>query len=455
MSQVVLINPPIPGATPALKVPPLGIAYLASALRNAGISVKIIDAPALGLDLDGAARAVSILQPEIVGITSTTPLSKSAYRLGKKIRRDAKWLILGGPHPSAVKGKIFEECPELDFGFRGEGEEQFPQLVKLLLAGEKNPDLPGLISRNRSCEPVPVSDLDSIPFPAWDLLPMKKYRHPLLPGKKIATIISSRGCPYQCIFCDQSVCGTRFRSRSPEKVVDEIAELSRKWGVRQIIFYDDLFTLNPERVIKICRLILERGVKINWKCEGRVNIQNPEMLSWMKRAGCEVIAYGIESAHQKSLDWLNKGVSAAQIRQAVSLTKKAGIKVLGYFIFGIPIETYQEEIRTVQFAIELGLDYVQFGSLSPFPGSRLYQMALEKGWYREASGPAPEEYGETRPLLITDYWTEDRLREIMKEAYREFYFRPGYLIRSALRPRGIIDLIKSGFRLSRWLQKNG
>jgi len=455
MSQVVLINPPIPGKSPALKVPPLGIGYLAGALRQQGVSVKIIDAPALNLDQEAIARAVSALKPEIIGITATTPLSNSAYQLAKKLRDQTRWLILGGPHPSAVQSKIFQECPELDFGFRGEAEDQFPELVKLLLSGEKSPDLPGLISRKNSRAPVLISDLDQLPFPAWDLMPMKKYRHPLSPGKRIATIISSRGCPYQCIFCDQSVCGTRFRPRSPENVLAEISELQQRWKVRHLIFYDDLFTREPERVMQICRLILARGIKIKWKCEGRVNLVNPEMLSWMKRAGCEVIAYGIESAHQKSLDWLNKGVTLDQIREAVKLTRQAGIKTLGYFIFGIPAETYQDEIQTIEFAVSLGLDYVQFGSLSPFPGSKLYQMAIEKGWYQEAAGPGPEEYGERRPLLITDYWSEDKLRRILREAYRRFYFRPGYLLRSALRSGGSWDLFRSGFRLNRWLKKSG
>jgi len=453
--EVLLINPPIPEKHPGLLVPPLGIAYLGSALREQGIETRIIDAPALNLDVCAVAEQVKQLKPQIVGITTTTPLANSAFALAKEIRPLTRWLILGGAHASAVGQKIFEQCPVIDFGFQGEAEEQFPALVKMLISGESNPACPGLILRDFSQEPVLISELNKIPFPAWELLPMSQYRHPLSPGRKVATIMSSRGCPYQCIFCDQSVCGTRFRARSPENVVEEIEQLYRNWDVRTIIFYDDLFTLKPERVIEICKLIVSRGLKIKWKCEGRVNLVNSEMLFWMKRAGCEMIAYGIESAHQKSLDWLNKGVTLDQVQDAVKLTRKAGIKVLGYFIFGIPIETYEEELDTIDFAIRLKLDYVQFASLSPFPGSRLYEIAIKQGWYREGKALGPEEYGESRPLLITDYWTEEKLSQILKQAHRRFYLRPGYIIRSGLRIRGLINLVKSGLRLIRWLLKSG
>jgi radical SAM superfamily enzyme YgiQ (UPF0313 family) len=455
MAKIALINPPISGKKPSLLIPSLGLGYLASALQQSGLEVCIIDAPGKGMDLEGVVREVASLKPEIAGISATTPLKDSAYRLARRLRGLVKWTVMGGAHPTAVGLKIFEQCPEIDFGFRGEAEEIFPQLAKKLMAGDKNLELPGVIFPGHDAHPVLVSDPEHLPFPAWGLMPMKNYRHPLLPGEPVATLISSRGCPYQCIFCDKSVCGSKFRPRSAENVLREIQELYSANGVRAIIFYDDLFTLKPERVIEICRKLIETGLKIHWKCEGRVNIINPEMLAWMKKAGCEVIAYGIESAHQKSLDWLQKGVKVEQIKQAVRLTRDAGIKVLGYFIFGIPGETLEEELQTVELAVNLKLDYVQFASLSPFPGSKLYELAVKQGWYRESTGPAPEEYGESRPLLITDYWTEQRLNEIMKKAYRRFYFRPGYILKTASRPRGFLDLVKSGFRLSRWLKKSG
>jgi radical SAM superfamily enzyme YgiQ (UPF0313 family) len=280
---------------------------------------------------------------------------------------------------------------------------------------------------------------------------MGRYRHPVFPGERLATLLSSRGCPYQCIFCDKSVCGSKYRPRSPESVLAEIAALNSKHGATAFMFYDDLFSSDRARVIELCRLIISRGLKIRWKCECRANTVDDELLAWMKQAGCVQIAFGIETAHQRGLDWLRKGLKVEQVQEAVAKTKKAGIKVLGYLMLGIPGEDYDEELQTVEFAIALGLDYAQFASLSPFPGTPLYDLAQEKGWYREGPGPAPEEYGDTRPLLITDYWTAERLRRIMSQAYRRFYFRPGYLLKTALRPSGFLDLARSGLRLLGWL----
>jgi len=453
MVDVALVNPPILGKKPSILIPPLGIEYLASTLKQGGIEPKIIDASVLGLGIEETVKAVMQYSPQIVGITGTTPVIDSAYTLAKKLRDKVKWLILGGAHCSAVRGKVFEECPELDFGFIGEGEKEFPKLVKKLLKGEEIKEIKGVIYPGGSSEPVRVSDLDSIPFPAWHLMRIDRFRHPLFAGLRVATMITTRGCPYQCIFCDKSVCGSRYRARSPESVLKEIEELRNNYQAQALIFYDDLFTFEPERAMEICKEMVKQGIKIRWKCEGRVNLVSEELLEWMKRAGCEVIAYGIETAHQKGLDWLGKGVKVEEVISAVKLTSQAGIKVLGYFIFGIPVESYEEELASIEFAKELGLDYVQFGSLSPFPGSRLYELAMKNGWYKEARAPAPEEYGEKRPLLITDYWTEERLKKILKEAYKRFYFRPGYILRTGFRRSGIIDLARSGFRLGRWLRR--
>jgi len=453
MVDVVLVNPPILGKKPSIIIPSLGIGYLASALRQAGIGVRIVDAGLLGMGIEEVVKEVIRFEPKVVGITGTTPVIDSGYALAKKLRDKVNWLILGGAHCSAVRGKVFEECPELDFGFIGEAEERFLGLVRKLLNGDKDIDIDGVIYPGRSSEMAKISDLDSLPFPAWDLMRIDRFKHPLFAGLRVATMITSRGCPYQCIFCDKSVGGNKYRARSPESVLREIEELRNKYHIQALIFYDDLFTFEPERTIEICKEIVRRGIKIRWKCEGRVNLVQEESLEWMKRAGCEVIAYGIETAHQKGLDWLSKGVKVEEMISAVKLTKQAGIKVLGYFIFGIPVESYEEELESIEFAKDLGLDYVQFGSLSPFPGSRLYELAIQNGWYKEARAPAPEEYGERRPLLITDYWNEQRLERILKKAYKRFYFRPGYILRTGLRRSGIIELARSGFRLGRWMRK--
>lgn len=451
MNRIALINPPIPGKGAALRVPPLGLAYLAASLRKAGVAPHIIDAPALGLDKEAVVKQVAQLKPDIVGITATTPLAGSAYALAQSLRPHCRTLVLGGAHASALGRKVFAQCPELDYAWRGEAEDGFPPFAKRLLAGQDAPLPRGLVSPGRDSPPASPVDPEDLPLPAWDLLPMERYSHPLFPGRRLATLFTSRGCPYQCVFCDKTVCGSQYRPRSPGSVVDELLALRDRHGVTAFMFYDDLFSLDRERVIALCKLIMERGLRISWKCECRVNTVDAELLAWMKMAGCVQVAYGIETAHQKGLDWLRKGVKVEQVRRAVTMTRTAGIGTLGYFILGLPVQDWDEELATVDFAAELGLDYAQFASLSPFPGTPLHDLAREKGWYKEGPGVAPEEYGDTRPLLVTEYWTEDKLRKLMALAYRRFYLRPGYVLRAALRPQGFLALARSGLRLLGWL----
>lgn len=170
MAKIALINPPISGKKPSLLIPSLGLGYLASALQQSGLEVCIIDAPGKGMDLEGVVREVASLKPEIAGISATTPLKDSAYRLARRLRGLVKWTVMGGAHPTAVGLKIFEQCPEIDFGFRGEAEEIFPQLAKKLMAGDKNLELPGVIFPGHDAHPVLVSDPEHLPFPAWGLM---------------------------------------------------------------------------------------------------------------------------------------------------------------------------------------------------------------------------------------------------------------------------------------------
>lgn len=444
--KVVLINPPSTGQKRDIVAPPLGLAYLAGAIANEGfddMEIDIIDAFALGMRFEDLERRLKSARPDVVGVTGMSPIIESAYKAAKIARPHSRLLILGGAHVSAVGNKVFDECPELDAAIAGEAEESFAAFINAVYKdGEYRKDMPGVIVKglNTAARPV-ISDPDALPFPARGLLPGRLYRHPLFGGQVVATMISSRGCPYNCIFCDKSVSGNKWRPRSPEKVLDEIENIVKGQGVKCIIFYDDLFTLDPDRVIAICKGIIERGLDITWKCEGRVNLVNEEMLEWMRKAGCRIIAYGVETPHQQGLDFLRKGVKAGQISDAFTRTREAGIETLAYFIMGIPVETFEEELETINFAIKIKADYAQFATLSPFPGSELYELAIEKGWYREVPAIGPGEQGLRRPVIITQEWTEDKLREIVNRAYKRFYFRPGYLLKRTLSTRSAGQLI--------------
>jgi radical SAM superfamily enzyme YgiQ (UPF0313 family) len=456
--SVLLINPPSLGATPAkLYVPPLGLAYLCAALKQRGIAAKVIDADALEMGPSEVASLVLAEKPSVVGVTGLTPTINDCYRLLEGLRPVSSFLVLGGPHASALGPAVMAEAPvKLDAVVCGEAEESFANLVESVLEGGVPEEAPGVfLQASEATEKMGdwprIADLDALPFPDRQSLPRKRYRHPFY-GSEFATMITSRGCPYRCVFCDKHVSGSAWRPRSPENVISEIREILKS-GIHRIIIYDDLFTLDRNRVIEICRAIVDEGLRVRWKCEGRVNRVDRESLSWMKKAGCEMMAYGVETATSHGLEFLQKDISVAQVREAFALTREAGIQTLGYFLLGIPGETMEDEMETVRLARELDCDYAQFGTLSPFPGTPLYDYAFSRGWIVERRATGPAERGERRPMLLDGYWTPERLDRMMKTAHRSFYFRGPYLLKR-LKGLGSLSQLVTGIaqagRLAGW-----
>jgi len=417
-------------------VPPLGLAYLAAVARQAGHGVAILDAFAEGLTWDAFEARVRSAQADLIGITGMTPVADSVQRAIRLCRPHARWLVLGGPHATAQRDAVMKDNPELDFAVIGEGEITFQELLEALDQGKSPTGLAGLITRQGAGPVRPLMEkLDNLPFPARDLLPNDRYRYPLSAGRRITTMISSRGCPYGCIFCDKNVFGSRWRGRAADQVLAEIDTVVKDYGVRTLIFYDDLFTLKPDRLRGICEGLIARKYDLTWKAEGRVDLADAELLSLMRRAGCDTLAYGVESANPKGLEYLGKRTTPDQIRQAFQATRAAGIKTLGYFILGIPVETYEDALRTIRFAMEIKTDYAQFSILSPMPGTRLYKEAVERGWYREIAAQNVNDKDRLRPVVISENWDESRLIAIVRQAHRMFYMRPGYIANRLLRIR--------------------
>jgi radical SAM superfamily enzyme YgiQ (UPF0313 family) len=434
-------------------VPPLGISYLAAVLENKGHSVKIIDGFAEALDFNTLEERIKSIAPDVVGITGMTPVIDNAFRTAEAARKYTKFTVMGGPHVSVVKGKIFDQSPDVDLAVQGEGEASIELLVDALESGSDLSSIPGLITREFENSPATyVDNLDSLPMPARHLLPNDKYRYILSKGR-VTTIFSSRGCPYHCVFCDKAVFGSKWRARSVLSVLEEIELVVKDFGVKSIVFYDDLFTVKKSRVIEICEGIVDRKLDIEWKCEGRVNTADKETLKWMKRAGCSMIAYGVESGNQKGLDYLNKGTTIEQVRRAFELTRNAGIKPMGYFVLGIPVETFDEEIGTIEFAREIRADYAQFSVLSPTPGTKLYDDAIRMGWYREVDAQNPMDKDLKRPAIINENWDEDKLNEILREAHRRFYLRPYYVWQRVKEVRSageFLEKARAGLNLLKW-----
>jgi len=456
--KVLLIQPPATHiAKEDIVVPPLGIAYLAAVLERKGHKVYVVDAFAEMLDFNSLEEKIKSLSPDAVAITGMTPVIDNAYMVANTARKYARHIILGGPHVSVAGSKVFEQCPDADYAVQGEGEISFPLLIDALEHDKDLTNITGVITRDFSNLPSAlIGELDSIPFPARHLLPNERYRYILSSGK-VTTMFTSRGCPYNCVFCDKAVFGSKWRARSAANVLDEIELVSRDYGINSIIFYDDLFTLDKKRVLEICSGIIDRGLRIEWKCEGRVNLADQETLAWMKKAGCSMIAYGVESGNQKGLDYLNKGTTVEQIKKAFKLTKNAGIKPMAYFVLGIPVETYEDELKTIDFAKEIRPVYAQFSVLSPVPGTKLYDDAVRMGWYREVQAKNPMDKDVKRPAIVNENWDERKLVRILREAHRRFYMSPWYIAERIKEVTSLKDFIRkamAGFKLFMWYLKS-
>jgi len=320
-----------------------------------------------------------------------TPLltADEERELARRIKKDFPDtpLVIGGPQLCSAPEKTMRDGP-YDLGVLGEGEETMLELAKAIAGGERDLSrIRGLIRRGTGGlifnEPRPyIEDLDILPFPARHLYPpLDRYRP--VPAsyikKPVGLMISSRGCPYQCIFCDRKVFGNRFRAHSSRYVVDEMEELIKKYGAKEIRFMDDTFTLDIKRVDAICDEIFKRKIKAPWTCLTRVNTVNLDILKKMKRAGCWQVIYGIESGDQRMLDIIKKSVTVEQNELGVRLAKKAGLNVRATFVFGLPGETLETIRRTVEFAKRADLDVVNFFTVILFPGNELFSMAKKEG----------------------------------------------------------------------------
>jgi len=276
------------------------------------------------------------------------------------------------------------------------------------------------------------------------LLPWRRYEPHPPHGRALpfAAIITSRGCPYRCSYCSKPIFGSKFRAQSPERVVDEVAYYKDRFGVKELAFYDDVFTLNKKRAYAIAEEIIKRGLKIGWTCETRVNLVDKDLLSHMKQAGCYAIAYGIESASPEILDTLNKGITIDEVEEAIRLTQEVGLQTIGYFMIGSPGESPETIGKTIEFAKKLKLDFAQFAITTPFPGTELYNLYL-----KDKGSTIPWEnfvYGGTgnkvTPVFESDELSRADLQYWTGRAYKEFYLRPSYLWQRIQQVNSIRDL---------------
>lgn len=452
--KVLLINPPalntILGNNPTLIEeerglnPPIGLLYVAGSLRD--YEVRMLDAQ--DGDYQLVRREVEEFSPDVVGITTMTFTLVDVVETVRAVRSVSPEcrIVLGGIH-TYLYPKETLELRGVDYIVLGEGERSFSLLLEVLSKGRKPEAIPGIGYREygeiRITPPESLDDLDSVPFPARELLPVDRYYSVLSRRNPVTIMVTSRGCPYRCIFCNRPHLGKRWRARSADSVVEEM-ELCRELGVGEILFYDDTFNISRGRVLEICNGILERGVEIGWDVRARVDLVDEEMLEKLKSAGCQRIHFGVEASSDKSLRILRKGYTVDDVRRAFSLTRKVGLESLAYFMIGIPGEGRKEAKRTIEFMCSLDADYAHITVLTPFPGTELYQMGLENGilgsdhWREFARNPTAE----FRP----PYWEEglcrEELEELVAEAYWRFYIRPRYIMRQLGRTGSLAEFLR-------------
>ena len=442
------------------KSAPLNLAYLASYLlkHKPNTIVSILDCENLRLNYQEIENRIKQFSPDVVGITLPTPV----YSQGLEIARIIKWInpnikiVVGGPHPTAFPKEVAQE-QHIDVAVYGEGEKTFCDLVDAFEKGYSLKSIKGIAYNTYLNPPQDLIDnLDDIPFPARDLLPLDSYYAP--PTKRESTlpnanIISSRGCPYQCTYCmSRIIWDKKVRFRSVKNVVDEIEECIFKYGRGEFNFNDELFTCNRNRTIEFCKEVIWRNLDISWVCSLRVDHVWEDMLDWMKAAGCRKVMFGFESGSQKILDIMKKGTTLKQAIDAVKTTKKVGIKTSGNFMFGNIGETEETIKESLNFAKKLNVDTVSFYIASPYPGTEFYRIAKEKGYLRDVEW---RDYaiviGNAKPPLNLPGITPERVVYWQKRAYREYYLRPRFLLTRLMRIRSWIDIknLIDGFKTFR------
>ena len=377
-------------------VPPLGLGYLASYVREnqEDTDARIIDYNVEGSLSSFYSRNLSKdLEPfDIIGIGFMTPMETEAIHLARVAKGMGKSVLFGGPHASALPEEMLS-TGLVDAVVRGEGERTLVELCKIWTEdgfGDLS-DVDGVsFTDDGSVKHNPdrsfIEDLDSIPFPARDLLKLDAYmvKYPGLAfSKPTVNIIGSRGCPNRCIFCASCVIWRRkTRFRSPENIIEELESVINDFGIRQFNFNDDTFTLRTDNVIRMCEMMIDKGLDVKWACSTRVTSADKEMFRMMKESGCTRVGLGIESANPVVLKNMKKGITVEKASQAVRLAKEADLEVISYFLVGNPGENRKSVKDNIDFILKHELDSFP-GVVEPLPGTELYEIAKERGWLRD------------------------------------------------------------------------
>lgn len=460
----IFINPPLNIAENNIwsiinsKTPPFGLALLSAILDQQGHTSQIIDADALELTIQEIIAQVSPAA-DFVGITATTVEISIASAIAEKIRENFPniKIIMGGVHPTVFHKELVRDnfC---DFVVRNEGEIPIIELAR----ATPYELIPNLTWRNSANEVIvnPDSekyvDLDMLPFPAYGKLPMHLYHSALGAATHQPSIgmITSRGCPGKCTFCFSGMFGTKIRTMSPARIIQHIDYLQKNYGIKEISFYDDTFTVDKQRITELCRLIIELKIKFTWSCFARVDTVTSDLLILMKKAGCHQIMYGFETPDEKILNNINKRTDLEQFNNVLSWMKAAKIDVRGAFMLGNPGETAASMSKTINYAKKSAIQFALFNITTPYPGTAMYNEFMQKNLLRHQNWDL---YNAAQPVLMLNTVSDEEITKYYYKSYRDFYLRPAFILRHILTIRSFSQFstyTKAALKISALLLKN-
>jgi len=412
-------------------VPPLGLLYVAAALEQDRHQVEIIDGELEDLTPSEILRRIELSKPQVIGASATTV----DFDYANLILRTAKenftlTTILGGVHPTVLPNQILSENPHIDYLVRGEGEITARELLEELEGSKNFSRVNGLSYRERgeiinNPDRPFMPDLNKNLLPARHLVDQSKYILPV-PGKgmqRTTSIQTMRGCPFDCIYCYRMF-GKHVRFRDPVLVADEIEDCINRYGIECIVFMDDNFALEPERVIELCEQIVNRKLNFSWYCFSRASTIKEDLLGIMKDAGCKEISIGVESGNQEILNAAGKNTTLEQYIKAYKSLGKFGFERRGSFILGLPYENSSTLRDTVNFAKRLSLDRAFFNICTPYPATRLFQMSQRGEGLRLITNSWKEFKRWGNAVIELEDVSRDELIEWQKIAMMEFYIRP-------------------------------
>jgi radical SAM superfamily enzyme YgiQ (UPF0313 family) len=466
--EIVLVNPPYERIAPGYEFvrhvtnrsPSLGLLHLAAMAREQGYAVSIVESDVEGLDEEAVVERIVARAPRYVGITLFTVGVWSASLIARALHEalPGVTVIVGGPHISSMGRETLERFPEFDLAVVGEGEWALLELLEALEQGASLGGIAGLLWRDgetvreNPMRPIP-KDLDDLPMPAWDLLPGFPGAYPPAiydyPRGPVATIAASRGCPFHCKFCDTSTFGARVRAYSPARVVEMIQHLHERWGVRHIMFVDDLFLASRLRVTEFCERLLATGLSITWTCTARVDTVKPGILALMKQAGCWEISFGLETGSNELLIAMDKAARVERSEEAVGWTHEAGIRTKGLFMLGYPGESPETIAATRDFVRRIPMDIMNLTKFTPYPGSPIYVDLY-------GTKIRPEDWRRMNGMNFV--WSPEGISiEELDRAYqrllRSFYGRPHvmhhYLLLTLRHPTHFARLVRFGLGYAR------